>query len=149
MLWIWTAALLPLRIITLHLRFLTLYPLTRTPIRRKSEHCLGTFETEKSCLDLKRTDSLNLSPSQILHSVTPPLTFYASSSGLWVFTIPDSHFRSVFWTQGPPLWSSGQSSWLQNRRYRVRFPGTTKKSSGSGTGSSQPRDYNWGATWKK
>jgi hypothetical protein len=25
---------------------------------------------------------------------------------------------------------------------RVRFPGTTKKSSGSGTGSSQPREYN-------
>jgi hypothetical protein len=25
---------------------------------------------------------------------------------------------------------------------RVRFPGTTKKSSGSGTGSTQPREYN-------
>jgi hypothetical protein len=25
----------------------------------------------------------------------------------------------------PPLWSSGQSSWLQIRRPRVRFPGTT------------------------
>jgi hypothetical protein len=30
------------------------------------------------------------------------------------------------------------------------IPGTTrKKSSGSGTGSTQPREYNWGATWKK
>jgi hypothetical protein len=30
------------------------------------------------------------------------------------------------------------------------IPGTTrKKSSGSGTGSSQPRDYNWGVTWQK
>jgi hypothetical protein len=27
----------------------------------------------------------------------------------------------------PPLWSSGQSSWLQIRRFRVRFPGTTRK----------------------
>jgi hypothetical protein len=29
------------------------------------------------------------------------------------------------------------------------IPGTTKKkeSSGSGTGSTQPREYNWGATW--
>jgi hypothetical protein len=27
----------------------------------------------------------------------------------------------------PPLWSSGQSSWLQIRRSRVRFPGTTRK----------------------
>jgi hypothetical protein len=30
------------------------------------------------------------------------------------------------------------------------IPGTTRKeSSGSGTGSIQPREYNWGATWKK
>jgi hypothetical protein len=40
----------------------------------------------------------------------------------------------------PPLWSSGQSSWLQ-----IRKPGfdsrhyQEKKSSGSGTGSTQPR----------
>jgi hypothetical protein len=83
----------------------------------------------------------------------------------------------------PPLWSSGQSSWLYNGDvlwflwgtnwiylfyvdessrlcdlvvrilgYRSggtgSIPGTTrKKTSGSGTGSTQPRDYNWGATW--
>jgi hypothetical protein len=48
----------------------------------------------------------------------------------------------------PRLWSSGQSSWLQiwspgfeSRHYQ------NKKSSGSGTGSTQPREYNWGATW--
>jgi hypothetical protein len=30
------------------------------------------------------------------------------------------------------------------------IPGTTrKKSSGSGTGSTQLREYNWGATWYK
>jgi hypothetical protein len=45
--------------------------------------------------------------------------------------------------KGPPLWSSGQSSWLQ-----IRAPGfdsrhyQKKKSSGSGTGSTQPREYN-------
>jgi hypothetical protein len=52
----------------------------------------------------------------------------------------------------PSVWSGGQSSWLQIRRSRVRFPGTTrrkKKSSGSETGSTKPREYNWGATWKK
>jgi hypothetical protein len=54
-------------------------------------------------------------------------------------------FRPLVW---PPLWSSGQSSWLQIRR-----PGfdsrhyQEKKSSGSGTGFTQPREYNWGATW--
>jgi ribosomal protein L37E len=43
---------------------------------------------------------------------------------------------------GPPLWSSGQSSWLQIRR-----PGfdsrhyQKKKCSGSGTGCTQPREY--------
>jgi hypothetical protein len=46
-----------------------------------------------------------------------------------------------------PLWSSGQSSWLQMQGSRVRFPGSTKKSSGSGTGCTQPPEYNWGATW--
>jgi hypothetical protein len=57
------------------------------------------------------------------------------------------HFRKYSW---PPLWSSGQSSWLQIRR-----PGLDsrhyqkKKSSGSWTRSTQPREYNWGATWKK
>jgi hypothetical protein len=27
----------------------------------------------------------------------------------------------------PPLWSSGQNSWLQIRKFQVRFPGTTRK----------------------
>jgi hypothetical protein len=36
--------------------------------------------------------------------------------------------------------------------YRCRGPGFDSRalqSSGSGTGSTQPREYNWGATWKK
>jgi hypothetical protein len=49
----------------------------------------------------------------------------------------------------PPLWSSGQSSWLQIQRFRVRFPALPDfLSSGSGTGSTQPRAYNWRGTWK-
>jgi hypothetical protein len=46
--------------------------------------------------------------------------------------------------QWPPLWSSGQRS-------RVRFPALPNflRSSGSGTGSTQPREDNWGTTWMK
>jgi hypothetical protein len=44
----------------------------------------------------------------------------------------------------PPLWSSGQSSWLQIQRSRIRFRALPDflRSSGSGTGSTQPREYN-------
>jgi hypothetical protein len=44
----------------------------------------------------------------------------------------------------PPLLSSGQSSW-------VRFPAQPDflRSSESGTGSTQPREDNWGTTWMK
>jgi hypothetical protein len=53
----------------------------------------------------------------------------------------------------PPLLSSGQSSWLQIQRPRfvqVRFPALPDflRNSGSGTGSTQPREYNCGPTWK-
>jgi hypothetical protein len=50
-----------------------------------------------------------------------------------------------------PLWSSGQSSWLQIQRFWVRFPALPDflRSSGSGRGSTQPREDNWGATWMK
>ena len=51
----------------------------------------------------------------------------------------------------PPLWSSGQSFWLQIQRSRVRFSALPDflSSSGSGTGSTQPREVNWGTTWIK
>jgi hypothetical protein len=43
----------------------------------------------------------------------------------------------------PPLWSSGQSSWPQIQR-SGSIPGATRflRSNGSGTGSTQPREYN-------
>jgi hypothetical protein len=48
-------------------------------------------------------------------------------------------------------WFSGQSSWLQIQRSRFRFPALPDflRSGGSGTGSTQPCEYNSGATWKK
>jgi hypothetical protein len=45
--------------------------------------------------------------------------------------------------KGPLLWSSGQSFWLQIQRSLVRFPALPDfLSSGSGMGSTQPREYN-------
>ena len=54
------------------------------------------------------------------------------------------HLCVLSGTGRPPLWSSGQSFWLQIQRSRVRFPALPDflSSSGSGTGSTQPRDVN-------
>jgi hypothetical protein len=51
----------------------------------------------------------------------------------------------------PPLWSSSQEFLDIDPEVRFRFPAPPDflKSSGSGTGSTQPREYNWWATWKK
>jgi hypothetical protein len=56
-----------------------------------------------------------------------------------VITSISAIFSSVFQRQRPPLWSRGPGS----------IPGTTwkKKIIVSGTGSTQPREYNWEATW--
>jgi hypothetical protein len=45
------------------------------------------------------------------------------------------------------MWSSGRSPWLQIQRSRVRFQALPDflRSSGSGTGPTQPREYNRGA----
>jgi hypothetical protein len=44
----------------------------------------------------------------------------------------------------PPLWSSGQEFLATDKEVRVRFPALPdfQKSSVSGTGSTQPREYN-------
>jgi hypothetical protein len=66
------------------------------------------------------------------------------------FMIYDTWYDIWYIWHGPPLWSSSQSFWLQKQRSRVRFPALPDFfSSGSGTGSTQPREVNWGATWIK
>jgi hypothetical protein len=57
----------------------------------------------------------------------------------------------VYSWNGPPQLSSSQKSWLQIHRSRVRFPALQDFLSrrSSGTGSTQPHENKWGATWKK
>ena len=56
----------------------------------------------------------------------------------------ENRFYNVALENGPPLWSSGQSFWLQIQRSRVRFPALPDFliSSGSGTGYTHPREVN-------
>jgi hypothetical protein len=53
-----------------------------------------------------------------------------------------SSFRNVVVSSGLSLWS-----WLQIDRLGFDSWHYQKKSNGSRTGSTQPREYNWGATW--
>jgi hypothetical protein len=63
-----------------------------------------------------------------------------------VFIVFDISYES----SKPPLWSSGQNFWLQIQISQVRFQTLPEfmRSRGSGTGSTQPREDNWGVTWK-
>jgi hypothetical protein len=75
--------------------------------------------------------------------ITDPNYFYFLLFTLWYWYVGDM--------RGPPLWSSGQSFWLQTQRSRVRFSALPDflSSSGPGTGSNQPREPReviWGAT---
>jgi hypothetical protein len=55
----------------------------------------------------------------------------------------ENNINAYLSLERPPLWSSGQSSWLQIQRSRFDSRHyQKKKSSGSGTGSTQPREYN-------
>jgi hypothetical protein len=89
------------------------------------------------------------SPRQILIFYESPLQCPIIFKGLiWLFSNAFT-IETVSKDDGPPLWSSSQSSWLQVRRPGFDSRHYQKKSNGSGTGSTQPREYNWGATWQK
>jgi hypothetical protein len=79
--------------------------------------------------------SVSISISSISSSSSSLSSSSSSSSSSYFYY----YYCYYYW---PTLWSSGQRS-------RVRFPALRDlvRSSGSGTGCTQPRDDNWGATW--
>ena len=85
------------------------------------------------------------------------LISYTGAHNIWIFdkylkhTNTYKYLKVAYYKHRLPLWSSGQSFWLQIQRSRVRFPALPDflSSNGSGTGSTQPREINWGATWIK
>jgi hypothetical protein len=86
----------------------------------------------------------------------PPLWSNGQSSWLhnwdvlWFLWGTNRIYKCYVEESRPSLWSSGQSSCLQNLR-SVFDPGPTKFSEKQWVWnwSTQPREYNWGATWKE
>jgi hypothetical protein len=74
--------------------------------------------------------------------IKPLLTILSYFHPLHILMSILMFFSQVYLFHRPPLWSSGQSSWLQIQRPGFDFQHYQKKSSGSGTGSTQPREYN-------
>ena len=108
---------------------------------------IGPDDKEESAVRNRPvTASTMVRPQLQTHNSKPPIS-----------TVINSFFNLKFSVSKPskmkpykcdlflaPLWSSGQSFWLQIQRSRVRFPALPDflSSSGSGTGSTQPREVN-------
>jgi hypothetical protein len=68
----------------------------------------------------------------------------------WVAFHGDSEYKHRNTTTAPEVLLGYDSNYDPDPGVQVRFPALPYflRSSGSGTGSTQPREYNWGATWK-
>jgi hypothetical protein len=111
-----------------------------------------------SCLTVPNIEFNPSAPEFMGTSYSEPL-LWSSGQSSW---LQNGHVLCFLWGTNwiyicyveesrPPLWPSGQSSWLQIQRSRVRFPALPNflRSNGSVTASTQPREDNWGATWKE
>jgi hypothetical protein len=98
------------------------------------------FPTSKHGMKLYEYKSAN-----IFRGITLTLVWPEDFFNVW------GKLKTIVCSAWPPLWSGGQSFWLQIHSSRVRFPALPDflSSSWSGTGSTQSREVNWGATWIK
>jgi hypothetical protein len=153
--WQWQAIRV-LIIITVWFAFINTFCQWLTALRAKGEdfkslHSIACLSSSSPVLDICVHEhawfTFPAAPSSIRRPATLPFASYAvnSASRIWdrIFRMYGNHIRSwegnVSVTRPPP-WSSGQNS--------PALPDFLR-SSGSGEGSAQPREYNWGATWKK
>jgi hypothetical protein len=102
--------------------------------------CDKMWSSSDACLSPTTVQVFNKHQSISYKLYSPPPAPIQTT--VWIFP-----FRFLLINIRPPLWSSGQSSWLQIQRPRFNSWHYQKKNSGYATGSTQPREYNWGATW--
>jgi hypothetical protein len=128
----------------------------------KNIRITGFFFFAHRLLFRTKPNILEIGSASVLKWIgTYPDGFVRGTAGLnWIGAFSTFHLKmainpvsqascSLQVLEGPPLWSNGQSSCLQIQRSRVKFPGVPDflRSTGPGTGSTQPREDNWGATW--
>jgi hypothetical protein len=100
---------------------------------------------EQSLLSENHTEHTDtVRTSQETHYVSATETNRLMLFGETVAVYRENHteFAKFLCMLRPPLWSSGQSFWLQIRRPGFDSRHYQKKCTGSGTGSTQRREYN-------
>ena len=127
----------------------------RTGVAKKKPKCVIDYNTHMHCVDT--ADQYLAYHPFIRKTVKWPKKVFFSLLQCCIFNgyvtfsknNPSSRksfldYMSDITENRPPLWSSGQSFWLQIQRSRVRSPALPDflSSIGSGTGSTQPREVN-------
>jgi hypothetical protein len=128
---------------------------------KSSRYLLDRRFDESQSRNERRTEKKNFSPlleskfRRPARSTSLCRPSYSACSVVLTVLVALLHLSSLFrvsihstMTTSVVKWSEFQAT---NPEVRVRFPALSDflRSSGSGTGSTQPREYNSGATWKK